>query len=119
MSKKKISSNEISEVSTLNEFNTNDIPRCIKCNLICSINLNYIGNYEPRIIYECENGHYGNISLEEYLNKYNNFSLLKEKCSNCGKVQKDSKGDFFIVRYVEYLYAIHVKLNITEIIIQL
>ena len=95
MSKKKISSNEISEVSTLNEFNTNDIPRCIKCNLICSINLNYIGNYEPRIIYECENGHYGNISLEEYLNKYNNFSLLKEKCSNCGKVQKDSKGDFF------------------------
>ena len=91
MKKSKISSNEISKVQ---EFNGNDIPRCIKCNLICSIKLSYIGNYEPRIIYECENNHYGNISLEEYLNKYNNFSLLKEKCSNCGKDQKESKVDF-------------------------
>ena len=82
------------KISSL-QFNSNEIPRCIKCNLICSIKLNYIGNYEPRIIYECENDHYGNISLEEYLNKYNDFSLLKEKCSHCGVVQKNEKGDFF------------------------
>ena len=30
-----------------------------------------------KIIYECENGHSGNISLEEYITKYNKFSLLK------------------------------------------
>ena len=40
------------KISSL-QFNSNEIPRCIKCNLICSIKLNYIGNYEPRIIYEC------------------------------------------------------------------
>ena len=92
MKKKKISSNE---ESVVNEFNLNHIPRCIKCNLICSIKLDYFGNYEPRIIFECENGHKGNVSLEEYMKQYNNFSISKEICFSCGKNQKESKGDFF------------------------
>ena len=92
MKKREISSNEESEVK---DFILSNIPRCINCNLICSIKLNYIGNYEPRIIFECENGHSGNISLEEYMKKYNNYSISKEKCSNCGKNQKEVKGDFF------------------------
>jgi len=92
MPKLKISINEEIKV---NKFTANDIPRCVDCNLICSINLNYKGNYEPYILYECENGHTGNISLEEYIKKCYNFSISKEKCSNCGKAQKEDKADFF------------------------
>ncbi len=92
MPKLKISTNE--EI-IVNKFTPNDIPRCVECNLICSINLNYKGNYEPYIFYECENGHSGNISLEDYFKKCYNFSISKEKCSNCGKEQKEDKEDFF------------------------
>ena len=87
MKENKISSNEKEE--SKEEFNLKDIPRCIECSLICSLKLDYIGNFEPRIIYECENGHSGNISLEEYINKYNKFSLLKEVCSNCEKSNEE------------------------------
>ena len=92
MPKLKISINE--ELQT-NKFTVNEIPRCIKCNLICSMNLNYIGNYEPYIFYECENGHSGNISLEEYIKRCYKYSISNEKCSNCGKNQKEDKADFF------------------------
>ena len=79
---------------TIYNFNPNDIPRCPDCNLICSLKLNYKeGN--PMINYECENEHKGNILLKEYMNKYNKFSLLKEKCKDCEKNQKEIKGDFF------------------------
>ena len=75
-------------------YKLDDIPRCPDCNLICSLKLNYIeGN--PMIEYECENNHKGNISLKEYLNKCNKFSLSKEKCKDCGKNQKEVKGDFY------------------------
>ena len=80
---KNLSSND--KENTKKEFNLNDIPRCLKCSLICSIKLDYIGNLEPRIIYECEKGHSGNVSLEEYMNNYNKFSL----CSNCCKSEKE------------------------------
>ena len=71
-----------------------DIPRCPNCNLICSLKLNYKeGN--PMIDYECENKHKGNISLKEYMNNFNKFSLSKEKCKDCEKNQKEVKGDFF------------------------
>ena len=92
MPKLKISTNEEIKIK---KFTANDIPRCIDCNLICSISLNYIGNYEPYIFYECENGHTGNISLEDYIKRCYNFSISKEKCSNCGKAQKEDKADFF------------------------
>ena len=71
-----------------------DIARCPNCNLICSLKLNYKeGN--PIIEYECENKHKGNISLKEYINNSNKFSLSNEKCNDCEKNQEEVKGDFF------------------------
>ena len=37
------------------------------------------------IDYECENKYKGNISLKEYMNKFNKFSLAKEKCNDWEK----------------------------------
>ena len=37
-----------------------DITRCVECNLICLLKLNYKEG-KPFINYECENGHKGNI----------------------------------------------------------
>ncbi len=74
-------------------YKLDDIPRCPKCNLICSLKLNYKeGN--SMIDYECENEHKGNIPLKEYMNNFNKFSLAKEKCKDCEKNQKEVKGDF-------------------------
>ena len=70
-----------------------NIPRCIECNLIHLLNLNN-NDGKPMITSECENNHNGNISLEEYLQKYNNYSLLKQKCEECNKNQNEVKGDF-------------------------
>ena len=89
MIEKKITTND---KDTKKEFNLKDIPRCINCSLICSLKLDYIGNFEPRIIYECENGHSGNISLEDYMNKYNIFN---EICSNCRKRQEEEEEELF------------------------
>ena len=84
--------NETSQI--IEEFTQDDIPRCIECNLILSLESEYI-NGEPTIHYYCENNHKGEISLEEYMGKYNNYSLLKQKCEECNKSQKEIKGDFF------------------------
>jgi len=70
-----------------------NISRCPDCNLISSLKLFYKEN-KPIINYYWENNHNGNISLEEYLQKYNNHSLLKQKCQECNKNQNESKGDF-------------------------
>ena len=43
----------------------------------------------------CENNHNGDILLDEYLKKYNNHSLLKEKCQDCNKNQNEVKGDLY------------------------
>ncbi len=73
----------------INEYLT----RCPNCNLICSLKLNYNeGKYF--IDYKCENNHEGNISLKEYLMKYNKYCLTKEKCKECGKDQKEVNGNF-------------------------
>ena len=42
-----------------------DITRCVECNLICLLKLNYKEG-KPLINYECENGHKGNILLKDY-----------------------------------------------------
>ena len=76
---------------TSNNMTLDDIPRCPNCNLISSLQLYYKDN-KPIINYE--NNHNGNISLEEYLQKYNNHSLLKQKCEECNKNQNEIKGDF-------------------------
>jgi hypothetical protein len=75
----------------VNSFNFNNIPRCPNCNLICSLNLNY---NEGIIQYKCENNHIGSLSLDDYMKVYNKYSILKEKCSDCGKNQNEIKGDF-------------------------
>ena len=76
-------------------FNDIDnITRCPECNLISSLKL-YYKEGKPIINYYCENNHKGDIYLEEYMNKYNNNSLLKQKCEECNKNQKEIKGDFF------------------------
>ena len=71
----------------LNKLNPDDIPRCIDCNLICSLQLNYKDGI-PYINYECENKHKGNILLKDYMLKYNKFSLSKEKCVYVVKIKK-------------------------------
>ena len=87
------------KINTINEQNPlnnslDNIPRCPECNLIASLKLNYYEG-KPIINYFCENNHKGDISLEEYMKKYNNYSLLKQKCEECNKNQNEVKGDFF------------------------
>ena len=70
-----------------------NIPRCPKCNLICSLNL-YYKEGKPIIKYLCENNHKGAIPLEEYMKQYNKHSLSKQKCDDCNKSQNEIKGGF-------------------------
>ena len=76
------------------DLNIDNIPRCPECNIISSLKLNYREG-KPMINYACENNHKGDISLEEYMKKYNNHSLLKQKCEECNKNQNEVKADFF------------------------
>ena len=87
-----ISSDEAAPV-LLKCYDNEFISRCPNCNLICSLKIN---NKEgkPMIYFECENQHKGNILLKDYLLKYNKFCLSKEKCKECGKEQKEIKGNF-------------------------
>ncbi len=75
-------------------FNIDNIPRCPECILIAALKLNYKDG-KPNINYSCENNHKGDISLDEYMKKYNNYSLLKQKCEECNKNQNEVKGDYF------------------------
>ena len=101
----KIISNEAPPI--INKLSEDDIPRCIDCNLICSLELNY-KDEKPYINFECENKHKGTILLNDYILKYNKFSLSKEKCGICGKNQKEVKGDFFFVLNVNNFYVDYV-----------
>ena len=78
----------------INKLYLDDIPRCPDCNLICSLQLNYEQGIAI-INFECENKHKGTILLKDYMTKYNKFALSNEKCSFCGKKQKEIKGNFF------------------------
>jgi len=71
-------------MENITDFTLDNIPRCLECNLISSLKLSYKEN-KPIITYSCENNHNGDIPLEEYLQKYNNHSLLKQKCEDCNK----------------------------------
>ena len=79
---------------TIIDLSLDNIPRCPDCNLIASLKL-YYKEGKPIIKYHCENNHNGDIYLEEYLQKYNNHSLLKQKCEECNKKQNENKGEFF------------------------
>ena len=74
--------------------NLDDTTRCPECNLISILKLDYQGG-KPMINYFCENNHKGNISLDEYLQRYNINSLLKQKCGECNKAQNEVKGDYY------------------------
>ena len=76
-----------------NSQSLDNIPRCPECNLISSLKL-YYKEGKPIINYYCENKHKGDIPLDEYLQKYNKNSLLKQKCEECNKNQNEVKGDF-------------------------
>ena len=65
-----------------------NITPCPECNLISILDL-YYKNGKSSIDYFCENNHKGSLSLEEYIQKYKNFSLTKEKCSECNKNQNE------------------------------
>ena len=82
------------ETQNINNMAFDNITRCPDCNLISSLNF-YYKEGKPIIKYHCENNHNGDIYLEEYLQKYNNHSLLKQKCEDCNKSQNEVKGDFF------------------------
>ena len=73
--------------------NIDNITRCFECNLLSSLNL-YYKEGTPKINYFCENDHKGDISLEEYLNNYKNYSLIKQKCDECHKNQSEVIGVF-------------------------
>ena len=83
--------------------NLDNIPRCPDCNLIPSLKL-YYKQEKPIINYYCENNHKGDISLDEYMNKYNNNSLSKQKCEECNKNQNEIKdGLFYCSKYNKFL----------------
>ena len=69
-----------------------DITRYPEWNLIVSLSI-YYKEITPYVNYYCENNHKGEISLEQYLEKINNYSLSKEKCSECNKIQSEANGN--------------------------
>ena len=85
-----ISKNELTPIFN----NLDNTSRCPECNLISSLNI-YYKKDKPMINYSCENNHKGDISLEEYMKKYNNHSLVKQKYGECNKNQNEVKNDFF------------------------
>ena len=82
-------------MTTANEddISLNNITRCPECNLLLSFSI-YYKEMTPYVNYFCENNHKGEISLEEYLQKYNNYSLSREKCSECNRIQNEANGNF-------------------------
>ena len=71
---KKQDNSEMNENSIFNSID--NIPRCPECNLISSLKL-YYQEGKPKINYLCENNHKRDLFLDEYMNKYNNHSLIK------------------------------------------
>ena len=80
------------ELKTVNDYIDN-IPRCLKCNLIPSLKLKYNDKKDPSVIYKCERGHEEDILLEKYMNEFNKNSLTNEKCEKCGKSQKEMNAE--------------------------
>ena len=89
----------------LDDIKLDNVPRCPNCNLISLLKLNYKEG-KPIINYSCENNHKGDISLEEYLQKYNAYSLTRQDCSECKKKQNEVKGDYFFFLNVISLYVL-------------
>jgi len=82
------------ETPNINNMDFDNITRCPDCNLISSLKFDYKEG-KPFINYCCENNHNGDILLDDYVKKYNNHSLLKEKCQDCNKNQNEVQGEFY------------------------
>ena len=78
-------------MTTSNDILLENVSRCFDCNLISSL-LIYYKNGKSFINYFCENNHRGAMPLEEYMQKYKNHSLLKEKCSECNNNQNQANN---------------------------
>ena len=90
----------------LNDINLDNIPRCPNCNLISLMKLNYKEG-KPIINYCCENNHKGDISLEEYLQKFKANSLLNKIVENAKKSKMKLKEIFTSALNVINFCAIH------------
>ena len=77
-----------------NDISLKNITRCPECNLVLSLSI-YYKEITPYVNYYCENNHKGELSLEEYLNKYTNYCLSKEKCSECNGIQNNANANFY------------------------
>ena len=75
------------------EISIDNTSRCPQCNLISSLSC-YYKDGKSYINYYCENNHKGTMPLEEYMQKFNNYSLSKEKCSECNRNQSEANGAF-------------------------
>ena len=75
------------------EISLDNTSRCPQCNLIPSLSC-YFKDGKSYINYYCENNHKGALSLEEYMQQFNNYSLSKEKCSECNRKQNEANGAF-------------------------
>jgi len=82
------------DTPNINDMNFDNITRCPDCNLISSLKF-YYKEGKPNINYCCENNHNGDILLDNYIKKYNDHSLLKEKCQDCNKNQNEIQGEFY------------------------
>ena len=87
----KIEKSENNNTQNMSSFKIEDIRRCFDCNKIPLIEL-IEKNDEYFIKYNCENGHQGEVSLEEYL-KNDKYSFKKLNCGECNKKQEN---DFYL-----------------------
>ena len=90
----KIEKSENNNTQNMSSFKTEDIKRCLNCYKTLLIEL-IKKNDEYFIKYNCENGHQGEVSLEEYL-KNDKYSLKKLNCGECNKKQEN---DFYLYNY--------------------
>ena len=78
----------------VSSFEIGDIKRCLNCNKIPLIEL-IERNNDCFIKYNCENGHKGEVSLEEYL-KNDKYGLNKLNCDECNQNQENN---FYLFNY--------------------
>ena len=86
---------EIEFPPTTREFTSNNILRCLECNLIPLFEFKY-KNGIPYIHYCCDNNHSNELLIKDYLLKNNKHKISKIVCNNCGKSQIEINEEFFI-----------------------
>ena len=98
----------------INEFNPNNISRCLSCNLIPLINITYEKN-NPIISYECPNKHNGNKNINEFMKLRKIIQFLMKNVENVIKIKKLKIIFFLIVQNAINSYVKNVLINIETI----